>query len=44
MGEAYTHSAWRVKPGLEDEFVRRWDRWSPVVKSVSRFVLLWTAA
>ncbi len=25
MSEAYTHSTWRVKPGLEDEFVRRWE-------------------
>ena len=25
IGEAYTHSTWRVKPGLEDEFVRRWE-------------------
>jgi len=23
MSKTYTHSTWRVKPGLEDEFVRR---------------------
>jgi heme-degrading monooxygenase HmoA len=31
--KAYTHSTWRVKPGLEDEFVRRWEElaaWSAV--------------
>jgi heme-degrading monooxygenase HmoA len=31
MAETYTHSVWRVKPGQEDEFVRRWlelARWS----------------
>jgi heme-degrading monooxygenase HmoA len=25
MSKTYTHSTWRVKPGLEDEFVRRWE-------------------
>ncbi len=25
MSKAYTHSTWHVKPGLEDEFVRRWE-------------------
>jgi heme-degrading monooxygenase HmoA len=25
MGKTYTHSTWRAKPGLEDEFVRRWE-------------------
>jgi heme-degrading monooxygenase HmoA len=25
MGDAYSHSFWRVKPGQEDEFVRRWE-------------------
>jgi heme-degrading monooxygenase HmoA len=24
MRQAYTHSTWVVKPGREDEFVRRW--------------------
>lgn len=24
MGQPYTYSVWQVKPGLEDEFVRRW--------------------
>jgi heme-degrading monooxygenase HmoA len=31
MAETFTHSVWRVKPGQEDEFVRRWldlARWS----------------
>lgn len=23
----YTHTVWRVKPGREDEFVRRWRDW-----------------
>lgn len=27
MSEIYTHTTWRVKPGLEDEFVRRWSEW-----------------
>jgi heme-degrading monooxygenase HmoA len=24
MAQAYTHSVWIVKPGLEDEFIQRW--------------------
>ena len=27
MSQAYTHTTWTVKPGLEDEFVRRWTEW-----------------
>jgi hypothetical protein len=43
MGEAYTHSTWRVKPGLEDEFVRRWEdlaHWSALQGLSSRAKLL----
>jgi heme-degrading monooxygenase HmoA len=43
MGEAYTHSTWRVKPGLEDEFVRRWQdlaHWSALQGLTSRAKLL----
>jgi heme-degrading monooxygenase HmoA len=25
--ETYTHTAWKVKPGLEEEFVKRWSEW-----------------
>jgi len=25
IGEPYTHAVWRVKPGMEDEFVARWE-------------------
>jgi heme-degrading monooxygenase HmoA len=25
--DIYTHTTWRVKPGLEDEFVARWTDW-----------------
>ena len=25
MTETYTHTTWQVKPGMEDEFVRRWE-------------------
>jgi heme-degrading monooxygenase HmoA len=42
-GEAYTHSTWRVKPGLEDEFVRRWEdlaHWSALQGLTSRAKLL----
>ena len=28
MPETYTHTTWRVKPGMEDEFVRRWGEWA----------------
>ncbi len=31
MGEHYSHTAWIVKPGHEEEFVRRWhefEEWS----------------
>jgi heme-degrading monooxygenase HmoA len=41
--EAYTHSNWRVKPGLEDEFVRRWEdlaHWSALQGLTSRAKLL----
>ena len=24
MDQTYTHTVWRVKPGYEEEFVRRW--------------------
>lgn len=24
----YTHTTWRVKPGSEEEFVRRWGEWA----------------
>ena len=24
----YTHTTWRVKPGREDEFIRRWNDWA----------------
>ena len=27
MPQTYTHTTWRVKPGSEDEFVRRWKEW-----------------
>jgi heme-degrading monooxygenase HmoA len=43
MAEAYTHSTWQVKPGLEDEFVRRWEdlaRWSALQGLSSRAKLL----
>jgi hypothetical protein len=43
MAEAYTHSTWRVKPGLEDEFVRRWEdlaHWSALQGLTSRAKLL----
>ena len=28
METHYTHTTWSVKPGLEDEFVRRWTEWA----------------
>jgi heme-degrading monooxygenase HmoA len=28
MATAFTHTTWRVKPGQEDEFVRRWHEWA----------------
>ena len=43
MGETYTHSTWRVKPGLEDEFVRRWEEladWSRLQGLTARAKLL----
>jgi len=43
MGEAYTHSTWRVKPGFEEEFVRRWEdlaHWSGLQGLSSRAKLL----
>ena len=27
MGIPFTHTTWKVKPGQEDEFVRRWLDW-----------------
>lgn len=43
MSEAYTHSTWRVKPFLEDEFVRRWEElayWSALQGLTSQAKLL----
>jgi quinol monooxygenase YgiN len=28
MPEFFTYTTWRVKPGMEDEFVRRWEDWA----------------
>ena len=28
MAETYSHTTWRVKPGSEQEFVRRWEEWA----------------
>ena len=28
MTETYSHTSWRVKPGMEAEFVRRWGEWA----------------
>ena len=28
MQSHYTHTTWRVKPGREDEFIRRWNEWA----------------
>jgi len=28
MTTPFTHTTWRVKPGQEDEFVRRWQEWA----------------
>jgi len=28
MAQTYTETAWVVKPGQEDEFVRRWQEWA----------------
>ncbi|HZR90955.1 MAG TPA: antibiotic biosynthesis monooxygenase [Gaiellaceae bacterium] len=27
MTTIYTHTTWRVKPGMEEEFVQRWADW-----------------
>ena len=27
MTETYSHTTWKVKPGMEDEFVERWSEW-----------------
>ena len=27
MSTPYTHTTWRVKPGMEEEFVSRWSEW-----------------
>jgi len=27
MGPPFTHTTWQVKPGQEEEFVRRWLEW-----------------
>jgi heme-degrading monooxygenase HmoA len=43
VSNAYTHSTWRVKPGLEDEFVRRWKEladWSALQGLASKAILL----
>jgi len=43
MSKTYTHSTWRVKPGLEDEFVRRWEEladWSGLQGLTARAKLL----
>jgi heme-degrading monooxygenase HmoA len=28
MSETYSHTTWRVEPGREAEFVRRWGEWA----------------
>jgi heme-degrading monooxygenase HmoA len=28
MAETYSHTTWRVRPGSEEEFVRRWEEWA----------------
>lgn len=28
MTEFFTYTTWHVKPGMEDEFVRRWEDWA----------------
>jgi heme-degrading monooxygenase HmoA len=28
MAEFFTYTTWRVRPGMEEEFVRRWEDWS----------------
>lgn len=28
MAEPYTHTTWRVKAGMEEEFVERWSEWA----------------
>jgi heme-degrading monooxygenase HmoA len=28
MAQTYTETAWVVKPGQEDEFIRRWQDWA----------------
>ena len=28
MTEFFTYTTWRVRPGMEEEFVRRWEDWS----------------
>jgi len=28
MGQPYTHTTWVVKPGEEEEFIRRWQEWA----------------
>ena len=43
MGQAYTHTTWAVKPGQEEEFVRRWTelaRWSSAQGLATRAKLL----
>ena len=43
VGEIYTHSMWCVRPGLEDEFVRRWEEladWSGLQGLAARAKLL----
>lgn len=43
MGQAYTQTVWRVKPGQEEEFVRRWTEladWSALQGLSARAKLL----
>ena len=43
MGEHYSHTIWIVKPGQEDEFVRRWsefEQWSAAEGLSARAKLL----
>ena len=43
MGEHYSHTIWLVKPGQEDEFVKRWkdfEEWSAAEGLTARANLL----
>jgi heme-degrading monooxygenase HmoA len=33
VGKAYTYSTWIVKPGMEEEFIRRWHDWAAYAHS-----------